>query len=106
MLGHCILFLRSILPWSSPMANPSVRFDQFFYSDLLIHVTRCSIKTHIVSSHTLHFYHTLSIVFCDFDPLHDQVVLSCEIFLALPTDFVAAMHPIMLMCLQLVLKEA
>jgi hypothetical protein len=107
MLSHCILFLQSILPWSSPMANPSVRSDQFFYSVLSIHVTRCSIKTPIVSYHIACLSITYYVlIFFDFDPLHDQVVLACAVLLELSIDFVAAEHPIMLVCLQLVVKEA
>jgi hypothetical protein len=54
----------------------------------------------------MHFYHILPADFCDFDPLHDQVVLACAVLLALSTDYVAAEHPIMSMCLRLVVKEA
>jgi hypothetical protein len=50
MLSHCILFLQSILRWSSPMANPSVRLDQFFYSDLSIHAQDVQLKP--LLSHT------------------------------------------------------
>jgi hypothetical protein len=54
----------------------------------------------------LPFYHILSTYFCDVDPLRDQDVLAYEVLLALSIDFAAAEHPIMPMCLQLVVKEA
>jgi hypothetical protein len=93
MLDHCILLLRSILPWSYLMANPGCAAR----SILLL----SSIDPHhkVLISHTMRFYHILSIEFCDFDPLHDQVVVACEVFIALPTNFVADVHPIMSICL-------
>jgi hypothetical protein len=55
--------------------------------------------------HILPFYHILSTDFCNFDPLHDQVVLTCALLLVLSPNFVSAEHPIMSTCLQLVVKE-
>jgi hypothetical protein len=76
------------LPW----LILGVRPDQFFYSHLSIHFTRCS---YLIPCISITYYTE----FCDFDPLHDQVVVACEVFLALPTYFVATAHPIMSMYL-------